>query len=196
MAAASRQRGDLYVTTTNGVHALDAATGSELWVFPLLIGSAAPVVANGIVYVGTNFIYALDAATGAKLWSFDTVWGDSTPIASNGIVYARRTSDLVALDATTGAILWTVPELTPFMVYKNTLFAYSDTFTALDATTGAIRWSDPMGAGSWPVAMPGRVYGARNGALTALNSRDREGCLERPGVGPEQHPRKRRPIRG
>ena len=134
--------GTLYVTTANGVHALDAATGSELWVFPLLIGSAAPVVANGIVYVGTNSIYALDAATGAKLWSFDTVWGDSTPIASNGIVYARRASDVVALDAVTGAVLWTVHDMTPLMVYKNTLFAYYDRFYAVDATTGAIRWGD------------------------------------------------------
>ena len=72
--------------------------------------SAAPTVADGVVYVGSNDhrVYALDAATGNELWSFAT--GDvvvSVPTVADGVVYVGSNDNhLHALDANTGEKLW------------------------------------------------------------------------------------------
>jgi hypothetical protein len=79
-ASASVVDGKLYTADTgsaNGkLHALDAATGQELWTFPsdALPGDHAwtsPPVANGVVYFGVNrpipVVYAVNATTGRKL---------------------------------------------------------------------------------------------------------------------------------
>jgi outer membrane protein assembly factor BamB len=80
-ASASVVDGKLYTADTgsaNGkLHALDAATGQELWTFPsdALPGDHAwttPPVANGIVYFGVNrpipVVYAVNATTGQEVW--------------------------------------------------------------------------------------------------------------------------------
>ena len=43
----------LYISTSNGLYALDADTGAEKWVYPteLPLGHS-PTVDNGVVYVG------------------------------------------------------------------------------------------------------------------------------------------------
>ena len=72
--------------------------------------SAAPTVADGVVYVGSNDhrVYALDAATGNELWSFAT--GEvvvSVPTVVDGVVYVGSNDNhLHALDADTGEKLW------------------------------------------------------------------------------------------
>jgi outer membrane protein assembly factor BamB len=59
-----------------------------------ITGSAAPVIANGVVYVSGGLatkIYALNATTGAKLWDSGTAITDMTfpsPIIVDGHVYA------------------------------------------------------------------------------------------------------------
>src|SRR4029450_7720222 len=81
-ASASIFEGKLYTADTgsaNGkLHALDIATGQELWTFPsdALPGDHAwttPPVANGIVYFGVNrpipVVYAVNATTGVAIWS-------------------------------------------------------------------------------------------------------------------------------
>jgi outer membrane protein assembly factor BamB len=87
----------VFVGSWDGVfHALDAATGAELWSFPIdlvpvtgacmnpddrfactRIGSSA-AVANGKVYfgAGNGYVYCLNAATGALVWKF--MLGDAT----------------------------------------------------------------------------------------------------------------------
>ena len=72
--------------------------------------SAAPTVADGVVYVGSNDhrVYALDAATGNELWSYDT--GEvvvSVPTVADGVIYVGSNDNhLHALDADTGGKLW------------------------------------------------------------------------------------------
>ena len=81
-------------STDNNLYALNAATGTKLWNYPMeFLGYSlysSPAVANGVVYVGSydHNLYALNAQTGALLWSYDT--GDvveSSPAIANGVVY-------------------------------------------------------------------------------------------------------------
>ena len=75
------------------VHALEAATGTELWTYNTGANvTSSPAVANGVVYIGSGYggnkVYAFDAATGTLLWSYTT--GDSvrsSPAVANGVVY-------------------------------------------------------------------------------------------------------------
>ncbi len=76
--------GKIYGATANGVFALDANTGNQVWYDsdfgpPTAKFNMAPQVAGGKVFisssvtVGGGILYALDAGTGATHWSFQTV---------------------------------------------------------------------------------------------------------------------------
>ena len=76
--------GRIYGVTANGVFALDAQTGQQVWHVtdfgqPKTEFNIAPQVAGNKVFisssvtVGGGIIYALDAGTGATVWSFQTV---------------------------------------------------------------------------------------------------------------------------
>ena len=84
------------VVTGGSWAALDPATGKILWQTgdpQNAAAYAAPVVANGVVYVGSmassgDQMYALDAATGEILWRFAA--GGSVgahPVVADGRVY-------------------------------------------------------------------------------------------------------------
>ena len=64
----------IFVTTISGhLVALDALTGSEQWIFEAGDGVVrAPVVVNGIVYVGSldGNVYAINGSSGTKLWNY------------------------------------------------------------------------------------------------------------------------------
>src|SRR5687768_11283087 len=65
--------GVVYISSSKGVYALDAATGQEKWLFatPLPVGHA-PSVAGGLVFVPglDKRLYAVDAVTGKEKWAF------------------------------------------------------------------------------------------------------------------------------
>jgi len=76
--------GRIYGVTANGVFAVDAHTGDEVWyvtdfgppkaefnIAPQVVGNK--VFVSSSVTVGGGIIYALDAGTGATLWTFQTV---------------------------------------------------------------------------------------------------------------------------
>jgi outer membrane protein assembly factor BamB/PKD repeat protein len=75
------------------LYALDAATGTQIWSFPLgslLRGS--PSVADGIVYASSmgKVLYAIYAENGTEKWRFSPpnnrgLWG--SPVIADGIVY-------------------------------------------------------------------------------------------------------------
>ncbi|MET9347554.1 PQQ-binding-like beta-propeller repeat protein [Streptomyces termitum] len=84
----------LYLTTADGVIALDTATGQSRW--RTAAGSfgrvaAAAHAAEGVVYVGLwqpRCLVALDADTGAELWRKKTTGSfTSAPFSASGIVY-------------------------------------------------------------------------------------------------------------
>jgi outer membrane protein assembly factor BamB len=92
--------GVVYTGSTNGdLYALNAATGSVRWTYPIGTGLVSPPsVANGVVYIGANSqetVYALNAASGKKLWSYnlssagpgETV--KSSPAIADGVLYVN-----------------------------------------------------------------------------------------------------------
>lgn len=107
----------VYVTTGFGyVHALDAATGKEIW--KRLIGvpiRMAPTVFRGRVYVVTtdNQIHALKTSDGLVVWSQRAiaesagVLSATSPAAGGELVVAPFTSgELIAFRAENGSQIW------------------------------------------------------------------------------------------
>lgn len=149
------------------LHAIDAASGKELWAAPpdALPGDglfSSPAVANGIVYIGINrpaaSIWAFDATTGATLWnvglSVSNIVG--SPTVADGVVYATSTEDqVVALDAKTGTKIWdakpqggssgfySAPAVSGGLVFVTSL---NHRVYALKADTGAVAWTFMTGA--------------------------------------------------
>lgn len=125
----------------SGLDAVDAATGTRLWRYPIDLGEfvTTPAVANGIVYCATNYpdgyLYALDATNGTLVWRQPISSNGGSPAAiANGVVYFGADGpDLYALDAAKGTILWD---------YKNC-----------------------CGGGATPVIVNGVVYDARDQTL-------------------------------
>lgn len=114
-------------TGINGIYALDAATGKELWkvnIGSFVSMSSATVSGNRVIMAGTHpdNLYAVDADTGKLAWkaplaAFSSSAGDCAPAAAKGIVVTqieaadgepgKVASEEVAVDATTGKALWT-----------------------------------------------------------------------------------------
>jgi outer membrane protein assembly factor BamB len=124
-ASASVVDGKLYTADTgsaNGkLHALDAATGQQLWTFPsdAVPGDfafASPAVVNGVVYYAVNLapddvVFAVDAITGTEIWRHLGPFAQviSSPTVENGRVYVAFTDGTIeALDATNGQPIWSV----------------------------------------------------------------------------------------
>jgi outer membrane protein assembly factor BamB len=91
------------------VYALDAATGSTVWLGDpdgSILSSAA--VADRIYAPGYVAVTAVDPATGALVWSTgnNAHFFLSSPAVANGVVFASSLSALYAFDANTGTQLW------------------------------------------------------------------------------------------
>jgi PQQ-dependent dehydrogenase (methanol/ethanol family) len=144
------------------LYALDAKTGTPLWVRQVAdwrIGEgvgAAPIVWNGIVYVGKaggdwgirGRMMAFNVADGSLAWSFDLIptgsetgadsWKDPASAEHGGgaawVTYA--------LDRDTGTLF--VPVGNPGPDYKKSMRPGANLFTistvALDARSGKLRW--------------------------------------------------------
>ncbi|WP_318570646.1 PQQ-binding-like beta-propeller repeat protein [Salinigranum marinum] len=189
--------GVLYIGTNDyKLHAIDAATGTELWNYSTQTNvRSAPAVVDGVVYFGSNDgnMTAVDASTGKELWyytEYQPVLVESNPAVVDGVVYFGSDADNVtALDADTGAKLWnfsTVDEVqSDPTVVDGTVFIGSDSTSgetsgdgqvyALNATDGTKRWNHTMpGDVDAGVAYAdGIVYaGSRGGTLDALNATD------------------------
>ena len=82
----------LYISTANGLYALDADSGEQKWVYgtEMPLGNS-PTVSDGVVYVGgfDRKMHAINAYTGAEIWSFKAAAGfDTNPLVINQMVYA------------------------------------------------------------------------------------------------------------
>jgi hypothetical protein len=164
--------GVVYISTSRGLYALDANTGSVKWRFDteLPLGNS-PTVQDGVVYVGgyDREIHALNAATGAQLWAYSGAQaGYSTnPLVVNGLVIAgNRDGYMYAIGAygssQSGQLVWKYKTGGPIELsaaYKNGVvyFASNDNFAyALDANTGVLKWKSQRLIGDgyqsyWPV---------------------------------------------
>ncbi len=137
--------------------------------------TAAPTVANGIVYDsavnGDNNLYAFDAGTGALLWSFGGGPLCEPTAEANGVVYYSTCFSpsghnyVTALDAHSGAWLWSYdieseggspPAVANGIVYVG---SRDNNVYAVDAVTGTLRWKYTLANTPWmPTVADGVLY--------------------------------------
>ena len=184
-------QGLIFVATSRGLYALNAANGDEVWRFDteLPLGNS-PTVDNGIVYVGglDKNLYALRATDGAFLWSFDDVGaGFSTnPLVVDGkVLLGNRDGYFYAIGAhgtsQQGALLWKYKtngliDLTAAYADGIVYFAsYDNHAYALRISNGSLIWKSGLlpgdGYGSfWPVIYGDMVvFSAASGYRTGMN---------------------------
>jgi outer membrane protein assembly factor BamB len=140
------------------VYSLNESDGnlSTNWVQDTVIRDrvvAAPVQAEGLVFVGTgdNLVLALDAETGDLVWQFEaehSIW--STPVYEDGVLYVGSLDKhLYALDAETGDLVWEQALAGSIsgavVVGKDLIYvgSFDKQLHALDKATGDIRWEVP-----------------------------------------------------
>ncbi len=165
--------GFLYISASDGLHALHAANGGEVWFYPtdLPLGHS-PTYADGVVYVGglDRKIHAINAQTGAGIWTYTAGAGFHTnPLVVDGRLYAgNRDGYFYALytsGAQRGQLAWRYKTGGPVLysaayadgtVYfaSNDMYAY-----ALNAQNGNLVWKSAKLGGYgfhsfWPV-----IYG-------------------------------------
>lgn len=157
------------------VYSLNESDGnlSTNWVQDSVIRDrvvAAPVQAEGLVYVGTgdNLILALDAETGDLVWQFEaehSVW--STPAYADGVLYVGSLDkNIYAIDAVEGPNEENKPKwerplggsvsgsiaIGEDLIYVG---SFDKQLHALDKETGEIKWEVPQGgAPDWIWASP------------------------------------------
>ena len=153
--------GIVYAPTIHGtLHAIDAATGRELWKREAERPEP-PLQRRAYSYYGPA------VADGKVYWPYQTRHGK----ASSGL--------LTALDGKTGATVWESPMTGATMsdgtpaVADGTVFVGNETadrIVAYDAATGARKWTSTARLGGWqdaaPAAAGGRVFiGSNNGVI-------------------------------
>lgn len=162
--------GNLYISTSKGLYALDNDTGVEKWVYPteLPLGNS-PTVKDGIVYVGgfDHNLHAIDAHTGEGLWKFSASAGfDTNPLVVGDKVFAgNRDGYFYAINTNgplAGQLAWKYQTQGPIhfsAAFKDEVvyFASDDSHAyALNAQSGTLVWKSAKlpGAGFhswWPV---------------------------------------------
>ena len=160
-----------YVNAAGAVHAVELATGSEVWSTALFEGNtdwdyaavATPALAHGLLFVPTTYDWfvALDATTGEEAWRIAA--GESVVHVS----HARSTaSSFSAPPVVTGSIVW-VPGADGFL-------------RAHDAASGDEVWCSDLAAPllSGMAAGDRTLYiGSYDGTIRALTHVDGElGC--------------------
>lgn len=153
------------------------------------IDSSAPVVANGVVYVGSwdSMLYALDASTGHPKWNTPARTGGriySSPAVVNGIVYVGSDDHLLyAFDASTGHPKWDKPAMTHGPIWSSPVVSRGVIYVgsqdgnlyAFDALTGQLKSGWPAFVGDFidssPAVNKGIVYvGSNDGNLYAFDA--------------------------
>ena len=186
----------LYVASRDKrVHALDAASGRELWTVAAGdIMTATPVVWRDLLLFAdfAGKVQAVGAADGRPRWSYDArlpVAGDLVVDAAGRLFFGSRSYDLIALDAATGKELWkhyywfswieSPPVVRGTTVYTGSSDAVG--VYAIDAATGARRWKARVPGWAWArtavderLVVAGTVgYGAwpgvRSGSLVGID---------------------------
>lgn len=155
--------GVVYVTSKAGVlHAVDAATGAELWTYEVTsyVTRATPAIVDGIVYVGGGFTFsALDAASGDVRWTVPLQYGgQASPTVRDGlVVVSSQQGWIFALDADTGEIAWRLP--TEGIVFSAATI--TDDAVVYGTDEGILYSVDRVsGTLNWRISLPGGVFAA------------------------------------
>ena len=181
----------ILVTNSGAVHAIDAGTGTERWIFeadhPILEATASDGLAYAIDQSGA--VHVVDVATGSEQWQSTVtkdprhlVDGLTAPTVAGDAIYVLAGDGRVfALDRATGDVRWDVPipngfGTNPPSVADGLVYVGGEGFVkALQAADGETAWTfdthhvGPMGV---VVVADGVAYaGDGGGSLHALNAR-------------------------
>jgi outer membrane protein assembly factor BamB len=189
----------VYIGTYSGeVHALNAADGEQIWVYPpkgggyigAVVGS--PYIAHDTIYVSSSDgkVYALNTSNGRpkwetdppladKLWTSPTVFGDTLYVSTfDGHIYGLSTE--------TGEPEWSFESQAGFasspVIYDDTVFvgSFDRHLYAVKIGSDVAEWKFPeQPAGNWfwatPVVNEGTVYaGCLDGTLYAVDAKTGE----------------------
>jgi outer membrane protein assembly factor BamB len=163
--------GRVYVGTTSGMAAFNAATGATSWTKNLGANfSASPTLVGSTLYIGDlsgNF-YALNANTGATIWkaTFAGAFYGSAVVANGTIYVGSYQGSFYALKADSGAVVWSYAlssgtDTSAALVNGNVYFGgYDNKIYCLNAATGAMVWSYATGGHveSAPAIANGTLY--------------------------------------
>ncbi|RMH16728.1 MAG: hypothetical protein D6698_09285 [Gammaproteobacteria bacterium] len=160
--------GHIYVSTQDGLYAINANTGDVAWVFGTTspLGNS-PTYSNGVLYVGDTdrSLYAINANTGQLIWRNTSAQGaiETNPLVVNNLViFGSRDGNIYALDLQ-GDLQWTKSTAAPVLfspayddstntVYTSSMDGYA---YAINANTGDEVWKSLLpGEGThswWPV---------------------------------------------
>jgi outer membrane protein assembly factor BamB len=166
-----------------GLHAVDEASGNELWM--ISGGDTSPTLSPDGVFVSTGCsAFKLDPIVGSVLWNFQEACsggGGRTPAYANGDLYARVLFDTslnknanLVLDAETGKQLGTFSaDVIPAFSSTAGFFLSSGTLTATDLSSGKTLWAF-SGDGhlvSAPIVIDSVVViGSASGTVYALDA--------------------------
>jgi outer membrane protein assembly factor BamB len=178
-------------TGTEGLTALSAKDGVQLWHFDTPGSVIVPQAMNGQVYAIVRspattdgaprpaYLVALDARTGAVQWRFPrdasgttyllNVIGNQAYVASNDGNENNSPNIVYALSASDGSVIWRAPTqedaLYGYVLESGTLYLswFNGAVLALDATTGARKWRVQPGGPGQPEGA--YVAFAANGAV-------------------------------
>jgi outer membrane protein assembly factor BamB len=150
--------GDVYVTSRDGIVALDGADGTEHWLWAADLGPEVLAATDDTVVLWNDdddTVRAFDAASGERRWTVDSVNPglDGYPVVSDGLVYLADGWDVTAVGLVDGDQRWRFSrddggKFTPPIVTDETLYVVeipgesrNATF-ALDRTDGnpSPRW--------------------------------------------------------
>lgn len=183
--------GLIFVATSRGLYALNAANGDVYWTFDTNypLGNS-PTVTDGVVYFGgyDRKIHALDVNTGHELWAYSGAKAgySANPLVVDGrVIVGNRDGAMYAIgaqgSARAGQLLWKFQtggliDLTAAYKDGAVYFASNDNYAyALDAASGAVIWKSAKLPGDgyqsyWPVIYQDVViFAAASGYRTGFD---------------------------
>jgi outer membrane protein assembly factor BamB len=177
--------GLLYISTANGLYAINAVTGNEAWVYPTAMPLGhSPTIANGVAYVAglDKKVHAINANTGAVRSTFEAEAGFETNplVVGNRLYIGSRDGTFYALNISNPGNIrldWTYETGGPILfsaayqanvniggsIKDLVFFAANDSYAyALNADTGALEWRSAKLPGQgfysyWPVVYEDKV---------------------------------------
>ena len=167
--------------TKGSVHAVDALTGIEKWMFTINGHPTLIAVADGITYFGDDehHLFAVSAKDGKQIWKFTASDNVGTPAIMDGrAFFSDQVGNLYAVDLNNGKAVWKAAKknkvATALAAYNKSIYygGIKDSLHAVDAVTGEERWvyrtAKPCPA---PVAANGAIYVACwDGTLLAIDA--------------------------
>lgn len=190
-SAIALAQGVLYVNSSEGLAALDAADGTTKWMNDAVNGSprSLPVVAGTTVYAGGSQgnLFALNAADGTGLWSVqagDGVYDPAYAVVDTTVFVLGDDGTIGALRASDGSVLWKGPNMggwdsVQYGIAADASAVYvpstKSAVVALNAADGSTKWTYQTGGQvlAAPTLANGAVYfGSADQHVYAVSAAD------------------------